>query len=92
MEHYVLHCLRGDADYSPELDFVMQLFRRLIGQDVLARTASHADDGSEVSFMTMGTICIALDLKVKGCGKNARPPRVRMRRHPHPEYGRSSTS
>ncbi len=31
LEHYVLHCLRGDADFVPELDFVMELDGRLIG-------------------------------------------------------------
>ena len=25
LEHYVLHCLRGDAAFVPELDFVMEL-------------------------------------------------------------------
>lgn len=69
MEHYVLHRLRGDADFVPELDFVMELNGRLIGQDVFVRTAIHADDGMDVPIMTMGPICIAPDLQGKGYGK-----------------------
>ena len=69
VEHYVLHCLRGDADFVSELDFVMELNGRLIGQDVFVRTAIHADDGMDVPIMTMGPICIAPDLQGKGYGK-----------------------
>ena len=69
MEHYVLHCLRGNADFVPELDFVMELDGRLIGQDVFVRTAIHTDDGRDVPIMTMGPICIAPALQGKGFGK-----------------------
>lgn len=69
LEHYVLHCLRGDAAFVPELDFVMELDGRLIGQDVFVRTVIHADDGRDVPIMTMGPICIAPDRQGKGYGK-----------------------
>ena len=69
LEHYVLHCLRGDADFVPELNFVMELDGRLIGQDVFVRTAIHADNGNDIPIMTMGPICIAPDLQGKGYGK-----------------------
>ena len=69
LEHYVLHCLRDDADFVPELDFVMELDGRLVGQDVFVRTAIRADDGRNIPIMTMGPICIAPDLQGKGYGK-----------------------
>lgn len=69
LEHYVLHCLRGDAAFVPELDFVMELDGRLIGQDVFVRTVIHADDGRDVPIMTMGPICVAPDRQGKGYGK-----------------------
>ena len=69
LEHYVLHCLRGVAAFVPELNLVMELDDRLIGQDVFVRTAIHADDGRDVPIMTMGPICIAPDLPGKGYGK-----------------------
>ena len=69
LEHYVLHCLRGDADFVPQLDFVMELDGRLIGQDIFVRTVIHADNGRDIPIMTMGPICIAHDLQGKGYGK-----------------------
>lgn len=69
LEHYVLHCLRNDKDFVPELDFVMEKNNRIIGQVVFMRACINADDGREISIMTMGPICIANDLKRKGYGK-----------------------
>ena len=73
LEHYVLQCLRTDVDFVPELDFVMELDGRLIGQDIFVRTAIHADDGREIPIMTMGPICIAPDLKGPD-GRSGRHP------------------
>ena len=69
LEHYVLHCLRDNADFVPELDFVMELDGRLIGQNVFVKTAIHADDGRNVPIMTMGPIGIAPEFQRQGYGK-----------------------
>lgn len=69
LEHYVLHCLRTDADFVPELDFVMEKDGRLIGQNIFMRARIMADDGREIPIMTMGPICICPELKGKGYGK-----------------------
>ena len=45
LEHYVLHCLRDDPAFVPELDYVMERSGQLIGQNVFVRAAIHADDG-----------------------------------------------
>ena len=68
-EHYLLRCLRGDKDFVPELDFVMEKDGRIIGQNVFVRASIQADDGRDISIMTMGPICIANDLKRRGYGK-----------------------
>ena len=69
LEHYVLHCLRNDKDFVPELNFVMEKEGRIIGQNIFVRAKIQADDGREIPIMTMGPICIANDLKCKGYGK-----------------------
>ncbi len=69
LEHYVLHQLRKDPDFVPELDFVMEKNGRLIGQNVFMRAVIKADDGRDIPIMTMGPICIANDLKRQGYGK-----------------------
>ena len=69
LEHFVLHELRNDAAFVPELDFVMEKDGRLIGQNIFMRAVIQADDGREVPIATMGPICIANDLKRQGYGK-----------------------
>ena len=69
LEHYVLHCLRTDADFVPELDFVMEKDGRLIGQNIFMRAQILADDGRKIPIMTMGPICICPELKGQGYGK-----------------------
>lgn len=68
-EHYVLHCLRNNKDFVPELDFVMEKDGRIIGQNVFVKAKINSDDGREISIMTMGPICIANEFKRKGYGK-----------------------
>ena len=69
LEHYVIHVLRGDPAFIPELDFVMEQGGRLIGQNMFMKTVIDADDGRVIDVLTMGPICIANDLKRRGYGK-----------------------
>ena len=69
LEHYVLNQLRTDKDFVPELDFVMEMDGRIIGQNVFVRTVIKADDGRDIPIMTMGPICIIPELKRQGYGK-----------------------
>ena len=69
MEHYVLHQLRKDAAFVPELDLVMERNGELIGQNMFMRAWIAADDGSKIPIMTMGPICIAPQWKRNGYGK-----------------------
>lgn len=69
LEHYVLHQLRNDAAFVPELDFVMEKDGKIIGQNIFMRASINADDGREIAIMTMGPICIAPELKRQGYGK-----------------------
>ena len=68
-EHYVIHVLRDDPAFVKRLDFVMEKNDRIIGQNMFMRTVIDADDGREISVLTMGPICITPELKRKGYGK-----------------------
>ncbi len=68
-EHYVLNQLRDNPDFVKELDFVMELDGKLIGQNIFVRANIKTDDGRDIPVLTMGPICIAPDLKRKGYGK-----------------------
>ena len=69
LEHYVLHTLRDDEAFVPELDFVMEKDDRPIGQNVFVKAKIQSDDGREIPIVTMGPICITPELKRKGYGK-----------------------
>ena len=68
-EHYVMHVLRDDPAFVPQLDFVMEKDGRIIGQNMFMKTVIEADDGRTVDVLTMGPICITPELKRKGYGK-----------------------
>ena len=69
LEHYVLHCLRKDKAFVPELDFVMEREGKLIGQNMFLRANIKADDERDIPIMTRGPICITPELKRQGFGK-----------------------
>ena len=68
-EHYVIHVLRDDPDFVKELDFVIELDGRIIGQNMFMKTVINADGGGEVPVLTMGPIGITPELKRRGYGK-----------------------
>ncbi len=69
LEHYVLHQLRNDPAFVPELDLVMEKGGKLIGQNMFMRAVIKSDDGRDIPIMTMGPICIAPEFKRQGYGK-----------------------
>jgi predicted N-acetyltransferase YhbS len=68
-EHFVLHRLRNDPAFVPELDLVMEKNGELIGQNMFMLAQIQADDGKSIPIMTMGPICIAPKYKRQGYGK-----------------------
>ncbi len=68
-EHFVIHRLRHDPAFVPELDLVMEMDGQIIGQNMFMRAVIRADDGRNIPIMTMGPICVTPALKRKGYGK-----------------------
>lgn len=69
LEHFVLNQLRNNPDFIAELDYVMELNGKLIGQTIFMKAVIKADDGSDIPIVTMGPICITPEFKRKGYGK-----------------------
>ena len=69
LEHFVLHELRKDPDFVPELDFVLEKDGKIIGQNMFMRAVIQSDDGREIPIMTMGPIGILPEFKRMGYGK-----------------------
>lgn len=69
MEHYVLHCYRNDPAFVPELDYVLEVDGKIIGQVIYVRSEILCDDGRRIPIMTFGPIGIAPKYKRQGYGK-----------------------
>lgn len=69
LEHFVIHRLRNDPAFVPELDFVLEKDGKIVGQNMFMRAFICADDGQDIPILTMGPICIAPQLKRQGYGK-----------------------
>ena len=68
-EHYVLHHLRSNPDFIPELAFVIEVDGKIIGQNVFVKAQITKSNGIAFPILTMGPICIANEYKRKGYGK-----------------------
>ena len=68
-EHYVLHHLRSNPDFIPELAFVIEVDGKIIGQNVFVKAQITKSNGIAFPILTMGPICIANKYKRKGYGK-----------------------
>lgn len=69
LEHYVLHVLREDPAFVPELNLVMEKDGRLIGHIMYMRAKIKADDGRTIPVMAFGPISIHPEFQRKGYGK-----------------------
>lgn len=69
LEHYVVHVLRSDPAFVPELDLVMERDGQIIGHIMYMNAKIVADDGRDIPMMTFGPISIRPDLQRKGLGK-----------------------
>ncbi len=69
LEHYVIHKLRDDPAFVPELNFVLEKDGEIIGQNMFMNAVIKSDDGKDIPIMAMGPICIAPEFKRQGYGK-----------------------
>ncbi len=69
LEHFVLNQMRKDDNFVKELNFVLKLNCKIIGQNVFYKTFITLNNGDKFPILTMGPICIANEHKRKGYGK-----------------------
>lgn len=69
LEHYVVHVLRQDPDFVPELDLVMELDGKIIGHILYMRAQIITGNDEKIPMMTFGPISIHPDFQRQGLGK-----------------------
>ncbi len=68
VEHYLVHIMRGHADFIPELAFVLELDGRIIGNIMYTRATLAGQDGCQKRIVTFGPVCIAPAYQRQGHG------------------------
>lgn len=69
LEHYVVHVLRHDPNFVPELNLVLEKDGRIIGHVLYMRAKIITEGGKELPVMTFGPISIHPEVQRQGYGK-----------------------
>lgn len=69
IEHYLVHIMRGHEDFIPELDFVLELDGKLIGNIMYTKSRLTDGDGKEKTILTFGPVCVAPEYQRQGYGR-----------------------
>jgi predicted N-acetyltransferase YhbS len=67
-EHFVLHAMRGDSAFIPELDIVAELDGRIVGHIVYTRSAVTDRDGVCHETITFGPVTVLPEYQKRGIG------------------------
>lgn len=69
MEHYLVHIMRGHEDFIPELDFVLELDGKVIGNIMYTKAKLTDENGEEKEIITFGPVSILPKYQRIGYGK-----------------------
>ena len=68
-EHFVLHQMRNDENFVRQLDFILKLNNKVIGQTAFYKTFITLESGQKLEVLTLGPICILPGFQKNGYGK-----------------------
>lgn len=68
-EHYLVRVMRGHEDFIPELDLVLELDGRVVGNIMYTRARLVDEAGTEKSILTFGPVSVAPEYQRMGYGK-----------------------
>ena len=69
IEHYLVHIMRRHEDFIPELDFVLELDGKVIGNIMYTKAELTDEAGNKKEIVTFGPISILPEYQRKGYGK-----------------------
>ena len=69
IEHYLVHIMRGHEDFIPELDFVLELDGKVIGNIMYTKAELTDEEGNKKEIVTFGPVSILPEYQRKGYGK-----------------------
>ena len=68
-EHYLAHIIRPHPDFLPELDLVLELDGRVVGNIMYTKSTLVDEAGEEKGILTFGPVCIRPGLQRRGYGR-----------------------
>ena len=68
-EHYLAHVIRTHEDFIPELDLVLELNRRIIGNIMYTKARLVDEEQTVKTILTFGPVCISPEYQRTGYGK-----------------------
>lgn len=68
-EHYLVHIMREHEDFIPELDFVVELDGKVIGNVMYTKAKLIDEMGKEKTVLTFGPLSILPEYQRRGFGK-----------------------
>lgn len=68
-EHYLVHIMREHEDFIPELDFVLELNGKVIGNIMYTKARLTDEEGNTKEILTFGPVCILPEYQRMGYGK-----------------------
>lgn len=68
-EHYFVHVMRNHEDFISELDFVIEVDEKIIGNVMYTKSKLVDEKGEEKHILSFGPVCIHPDYQRRGYGK-----------------------
>lgn len=68
-EHYLVHVMRKHEDFIPELDYVIEKDKKIIGNIMYTKAKLVSENGREKPVLTFGPVSILPEYQRKGFGK-----------------------
>lgn len=69
VEHYLVHIMREHEDFIPELDLVIELDGKVIGNIMYTKSKLRDEEGRKKDILTFGPVSIHPDYQRRGYGK-----------------------
>ncbi len=68
-EHYLIHIMRDDDSFIPELDVVAVVDNKIVGNVVYLKSVISGDNGKEYDVLSLGPISVLPEYQKQGIGR-----------------------
>ncbi len=70
IEHFIAKQIRNHKDFIKELDFVLEVDGKIVGNIMYTKSILKDEQGNQKDILTFGPVCIEKEYQRKGYGRN----------------------